>query len=376
MSRILITGGAGFIGSFLVDELVKKGHRVTIYDNLDTQVHINGKSPDYLNPEAEFIHGDVCNYDAFKKVISDNEIIFHFAAKVGVGQSQYEIKRYVDVNIGGTANLLDILVNTKNKVKKVVVAGSMSSYGEGLYKCKKCGVVQPNLRPEEQLRKNLWGLYCPRRPAVGCNNVLKPVKTPENAQLNCNSIYALTKKAQEEMSLVIGKTYKIPTVVFRFFNVYGPRQSLSNPYTGVAAIFMSRIKNNNPPVIFEDGLQTRDFIYVSDIVKVCIIAMENDKADYDVFNVGSGNPLTILEIAQTISRVYNKDIEPEVTNSFRKGDVRHCYADISKIKSKLGFKPGIDFYTGIKKLTDWAKTSEAIDKYTQAQKELKEKSLI
>lgn len=368
--KILVTGGAGFIGSFLVDELVKKKHKVTIFDSLDPQVHIGGKLPDYINTRAEFIKGNVLNYNELKKAVLNNEIIFHLAAKVGVGQSQYEIKKYVDVNIEGTSNLLDIIVNNKNKVKKLIVAGSMSSYGEGFYLCPSCGLIKPELRTETQMKKGLWELYCNK-----CRNKMKPVPTNEAAVLNCNSIYALTKKAQEEMSLVIGKTYGIPTVVLRFFNVFGPRQSLSNPYTGVAAIFMSRIKNGQPPVIFEDGLQTRDFIYVTDITDALIAVMENNKADYQVFNVGTGKPLSILEIASTIAEIYSKKITPDVKFTFRKGDVRHCYADISKIKRLIGFKPRVNFYEGMKMLAEWARTAVAIDRYEKAQKELTDKKL-
>jgi len=371
MSKVLVTGGAGFIGSFLVDKLVEKGYEVIVYDNLDRQVHIDGKKPDYLNPKAKFIRGDVLDYKKLRKVVTTCDYIFHFASKVGVGQSQYEIKKYVDVNTAGTANLLNILVNEKNKVKKLVVAGSMSSYGEGLYNCKNCGDVRPPLRSEKQLLKKDWELYCPK-----CNSQLKPIPTPESAIFYCNSIYALTKKEQEEMSLIIGKTYSIPTVVLRFFNVYGPRQSLSNPYTGVAAIFMSRIKNNRQPVVFEDGLQTRDFIYVEDVADACVLALEKQEASYQVFNVGTGNPVTIKSIAETISKLYNKNIEPEITNRFRKGDVRHCFADISKIKKLLGFRPRFSFEEGMKKLIEWAKTAKAVDYYERAQKELEEKKLV
>lgn len=371
--NILVTGGAGFIGSFLVDELIKKKNEVFIFDNLDPQVHTNKKMPDYLNKKAKFILGDVKDYNLFKDIIIKNDIsvIYHFAAKVGVGQSQYQIKEYMDVNVGGTTNLLDILVNYKNNVKKLIVAASMSSYGEGLYFCNKCNLrFQPCLRSKEQLDKNIWEIVCPK-----CKKFAEPIPTDENSKQNCNSIYALSKKVQEDMCMIIGKTYGIPTVVLRFFNVYGPRQSLSNPYTGVAAIFMSRVKNDNSPAVFEDGLQTRDFIYVTDLVKACILALK-EKADYKIFNVGNGKPLKIKEVAQIIAKVYKKKIRPEIKHKYRKGDVRHCYGDATKIKNILGFKPEVNFFDGIKKLVQWSKTAEAIDMYEQAERELKEKGLV
>lgn len=367
--KILVTGGCGFIGSFLVDELIRQGHLVTILDNLEPQVHPNGQKPDYLNPRAKFIYGDVTRVSDIKKALKDNEIVFHLAAMVGVGQSQYQIKKYVDVNIGGTANLLDVLVNTKNRVKKLIVAGSMSSYGEGLYRCPKCGIVKGEMRPEENLRKKIWECICK------CGKKLTPVPTPEETKQQCYSVYALTKKVQEEISLIIGKTYSLPTAVLRFFNVYGPRQSLSNPYTGVAAIFMSRIKNNNQPVIFEDGLQTRDFIYVTDVVAALILAMNKKEADYQVFNVGSGKPLTIREIATTIAKLYGKEIKPRITEKYRKGDIRHCYADITRIKKLLGFWPQVSFEDGMRMLIDWAKKVPAKDDYEKAHAELKKYGL-
>jgi len=370
MTKILVTGGAGFIGSFLVDALIADGNKVTVYDNLDPQVHPGRKIPGYLNKKADFVRGDVLNYNSFKKVLLNTDYVVHLAAKVGVGQSQYEISKYVNVNIGGTANLLDILVNNKNKVKKIVVAASMSSYGEGIYACKKCGKVQPPLRTNAQMAKKQWELLCP-----DCGCVLKPVPTPETARMNSNSIYAITKKTQEEMVLNIGRTYNIPAVALRFFNVFGPRQSLSNPYTGVAAIFMSRIKNNNRPVVFEDGLQTRDFIYVTDIARAIMTALKKDAANYEAFNVGSGSPVTIKDVSKIIAKIHNKQIEPDIQLKFRKGDVRHCYADTSKIKSKLKFTPQVDFTAGMKMLIEWAKTARAVDNYEQAHKELEKKSL-
>lgn len=368
--KILITGGAGFIGSFLVDKLVEEGHEVRIFDNLEQQVH-QGKIPEYLNQQAEFVKGDVLDYNALKKVIEDSEIIFHQAAMVGVGQSQYQVKRYVDVNIGGTANLLDILVNSEHNVKKLIIASSMSIYGEGSYECESCGVVYPELRKNEQMRKKDWELHCPF-----CEKILKPSPTPEEKPSQSNSIYAITKKNQEEMCLNIGRTYGIPAVALRYFNVFGPRQSLSNPYTGVVAIFLSRIKNSKPPLIFEDGNQSRDFISVHDIVEANFLAMNKSSANYEYFNVGAGRQISILEIANLIKKLYNSEVKPKILGKFRKGDVRHCFADISKIREKLGFEPKISFMEGMKELMFWSEKIEAKDKVDKATQELKEKGLL
>ncbi len=369
--KILVTGGAGFIGSFLVDELVKKGHQVRILDNLDPQVHPNGEPPEWLNKEAEFIKGDVRDYETLKKAIDGIEIVFHHAAAVGVGQSQYQIKHYVDVNTGGTANLMDIIVNHKNSVKKIIVAASMSSYGEGAYICEEHGRIRPEPRTEEQMNQGKWEQYCPH-----CGKVLKPVPTKEEDCMIINSIYAMTKKDQEDIVMTIGKAYKIPCVSLRFFNVYGPRQSLSNPYTGVAAIFMSRIKNGNPPIVYEDGMQSRDFINVHDLVRANILAMEKEEADYNIFNVGVQNPIPVLKLAEIIAKLYNKDIKPEIKNKYRKGDIRHCYADITKIKTLLGWEPQISFEEGMKELIEWSRNAKAEDKFEIAQKELEEKGLV
>lgn len=370
--NVLVTGGAGFIGSHLTDELISQGHKVRIFDNLDPQVHTGGNKPGHLNADAEFIEGDVRDRDALKKAMTGQEVIFHEASAVGVGQSQYKIDYYVGTNVMGTANLLDILVNEKMKVQKLVVAASMSSYGEGNYRCDKCGIVRPGLRPESQMEQGDWNNYCPY-----CEAALTAVPTTEDAQQNCNSIYAITKMNQEQMVLNIGITYRIPSVALRYFNVYGPRQSLSNPYTGVAAIFMSRIKNGNRPVVYEDGEQTRDFISVKEIVRANICAMENSKADYNAFNIGTCEPISIKSIAQTLARLYEKeDIEPEVLNKFRKGDVRHCYADTSKAEELLGFKAETAFADGMKELISWAKDAEADDRFESAAGELREKGLV
>jgi len=368
--KVLVTGGAGFIGSFLVDKLIELGHSVRILDNFEPQVHQN-KMPDYLNSKAELIRGDLTVRDDVKKALQDVEVIFHQGAMVGVGQSMYQIERYVKANTMGTALLLDLLVNSENNVKKLIVASSMSTYGEGSYSCETCGVVEPPLRGEGQMAKGDWELHCP-----ACGGVLKPVPTKETKKQEVNSVYAITKKDQEDMCLNVCKSYGIPTVALRYFNVFGPRQSLSNPYTGVAAIFMSRIKNGNVPIVYEDGMQTRDFISIHDIVQANILSMDKKAADYEIFNVGTGGQITIKSIAETLAKLYGKDIKPNVVGKFRKGDVRHCFADISKIKSKLGFSPQVSFDEGMKELIDWSSKAESEDKFEQATSELEKRNLI
>ena len=368
--KILVTGGAGFIGSHLVDALVTRGHEVTILDSLDPQVHPGGRPPDYLNPRARFVRADIRDADALKPLVLQAEAVFHLASAVSVGQSQYEISRYVSVNSAGTANLLDILANEKHGVRKLVVAASMSSYGEGLYTCTRCGPVRPALRPDEQLARREWQPLCP-----DCGLGVSPLPTPEEAALHSNSIYAVTKKNQEEMCLLIGKTYSIPTVSLRYFNVYGPRQSLSNPYNGVAAIFLSRIKNGQPPVIYEDGDQTRDFVSVHDVAEVNLLALETNGADGRALNVGSGRPVRIREVAETLATVSGREVGPEISGKFRKGDVRHCFADTTRLATLLGFTPRVSFEQGIAELVSWSRTAQATDLFSQAREELLSRGL-
>lgn len=370
MKRCLVTGGAGFIGSFIVDSLLERGHKVRIYDCLDPQVHPGGNIPSYLNPEAEFIRGDVCDYDSLKQAMQDIDVVFHKAAVVGVGQSQYQIKRYVENNIGGTANLLDILANEKTQVAKIIVAASMSSYGEGQYECEHCGEINPPLRPLAQMEQQQWEHHCPT-----CQAALRPVPTPEKKRLECNSIYAITKKTQEEMVLNFGMTYALPAVALRYFNAYGPRQSLSNPYTGVAAIFLSRIKHDHPPVVFEDGLQTRDFVSVHDIVRANMLAMDNETLS-GVYNVGSGTPQTIRNIAETLVTLYGKTLSADITCTFRKGDIRHCTADIRRAREQLGYTPQIRFEAGMQELLQWSETAESQDRFEEAHQELQHHGLL
>lgn len=367
--HVLITGGAGFIGSFLTDALINKGDAVRILDNLETQVH-QGKKPKYLNKRAEFIQGDVRNYSVFEKSLDGIDIIFHLAARVGVAQSNYEIKDYMDVNVGGMTNLLNIVVNKKTTVKKILMTASMTSYGEGNYFCKSCGIVKPELRTEKQLREKDWNIYCSI-----CRKVVYPVATTEEASLNNNSIYALSKNVQEEMLMHIGKIYSIPVVSMRCFNVYGPRQSISNPYTGVTAIFISRLKNNQQPVIYEDGMQTRDFVSVHDVVRALVIGMMDDKINYNILNIGSGIPTSIMDIANTLQGLMQKKIKPITNGEFRKNDIRNCFADISRAKI-FGWEPEVSLDEGMKELIKWSKKEESIDVFERAERELRSKRLL
>ena len=373
--KILITGGAGFIGSHLVDNLLKdKDHEITVLDALEEQVH--GKrsiAPEYLNKRAKFVHGSVTDYNLLETLVKENEVVFHLAAMVGVGQSMYQIKKYVDNNITGTGNLLDILANSEHNIKKVVIASSNTIYGEGKHNCPNCGIIYPELRNAEQLSKKEWEIKCPH-----CNSKLDPLPTDENTPLNSSSIYAFSKQAQEKMSLLIGNAYGINTTILRIFLVYGPRQALSNPYTGVCAIFSSRLFQGKPPIVFEDGLQSRDFVNVSDICQALILSMGKKNAEGEIFNVGSGEPITIKEIAEILSEKINPDIKPIYNQQYRIGDIRHCLADISKIKNKLGYKAKVDFHQAIDELIKWIKLqiNSLSDKSQLAIDELKSKGLI
>ncbi len=363
--HVLITGGAGFVGSHLADLLLAEGHRVRILDNLEPQVHGEAAAwPAYVRG-IERRRASVVDPEAVASAIDDIDIVFHEAAVVGVGQSMYQIRHYTDANILGTATLLDVLVNTRHRVKKLVVAASMSSYGEGAYACSACGPVRPPLRTEDQMRGGDWELYCPN-----CARRVVAVGTTEDAELRCTSVYATTKKGREELLLMVCKAYGIPGVALRYFNMYGPRQSLSNPYTGVAAIFLGQLKNAEAPLVFEDGLQTRDFVSVHDIARANVLAMMSDRADGEALNVGTGRPSTVLQVAQVLADALGVRIEPHSVGRFRKGDVRHCYADSGKIQRLLGCQPELDFATGIEELVGWSAVVEAADHVDRATREL------
>lgn len=364
---ILVTGGAGFIGSHLTDELVRRGYDVLCVDSLDKQVHES--RPGYLNRKARYIFCDIFDVKKYRGYLLKSEVVFHLAARVGVGQSQYEIESYTKTNILGTAVILQQFVDSKQFPNKFVIAASMSSYGEGVYSCKKCGKVRPCARANAS--RNNWDPPCPK-----CRGRITPLQTPEDAPFQSNSVYALTKQVQEELVKNWGMTYKVPFVSLRFFNVFGPRQTLNNPYTGVVAIFINRVLVNKPPVIFEDGLQSRSFISVYDIVQGCMLALDSKDANNQVFNVGVDEVTTIADLAKTIIRISGKQLSPKITQQFRTGDTRHCTSDISRIKNLLGYKPRVDLETGLRELYREYEKESAIDRFDIAYKELKERHLV
>ncbi len=373
IEAVLVTGGAGYIGSHLVDELLTRGYRVTVLDSLEPQVHRSGAWPSYANARAEYVRGDVRDRSVFEPLVLAADAVVHFAAAVGVGQSMYQVDRYVDVNTRGTAVLLDILVNAKHHVKKVIVASSIGVYGEGAYRCNAHGVVAPGIRAETQLAAREWEQRCPV-----CGDHVVSIPTPEDKPLYRDNIYSMTKYHQEEMVLLIGKTYGIPAVAPRFFNVYGPRQSLSNPYAGVAAIWLSRLLNGGQPVVFEDGGQLRDFVSIHDVVDCLVLMLERSGADFLPINVGSGERVTILDIAQLLTRLLGTEIAPLVTQTGRRFDIRHNTADISRARTTLGYAPSVSLEQGFAELIEWARTTPEVaeDFFDRALDELSQKGLL
>ena len=355
--RVLITGGAGFIGSHLADRLLAEGHEVRALDSLDRQVHADGERPDYLAGEVDLHAGDVRDRDAVRRALAGIDSVVHFAAAVGVGQSMYEIERYTSINAIGAAVVLEEIVERRDAVGKLLVASSMSIYGEGQYRNPRTGEsgIAPGLRPKNQLAAREWDV----RGEDG--TPLVPEPTSETKPLRPTSIYAINKRDHEEMFLAVGAAYGIPSVALRFFNVYGERQALSNPYTGVAAIFASRLLNDRPPVVFEDGRQTRDFIDVRDIARCCSLALEQQGADGRTLNVGTGVPTSIIDVARVIGQGLGKDHEPEIRNEYRAGDIRHCFADTKLAEELLGFRAEIRFDDGMEELLTWLEGQEAGD---------------
>lgn len=367
--KVLITGGAGFVGSHLADHLLEHGYEVRALDNLTPQVHGEGRRrPGYLTREVELIVGDVRDREAVRRALHGVDAVFHLAAMVGVGQSMYEVEQYTSVNNGGTAVLLEALI--ERPVERLVVASSMSLYGEGLYRAPDGRVVPGRERTLEQLVARRWEV-------TGADGeVLAPVPTPESKVPSLPSIYALSKFDQERMCLLIGRAYGIPTVALRFFNIYGTRQALSNPYTGVLAIFASRYLNGRRPLINEDGHQRRDFVSVRDVAQACRLALEVKGAAGRVLNVGSGRSFTIREVAARLAQVMGlEELEPEITGKYRMGDIRHCFADIGEARRVLGYEPEVDFDEGLEELADWLGGQIATDRVTEASRELAARGL-
>ncbi len=369
MKQILITGGAGFIGAHLGHELVEAGHQVRALDALVPQVHGPGRRrPAYLDRRVELRVGDVREPRDVRDALDGVDAVVHLAALVGVGQSMYQIADYVDVNTRGTAVLLEALAEAS--IERLVVASSMSIYGEGLYRDRLGHVSAGAERSPAQLAAGRWEIEGPD------GEPLLPIPTPESKQPSLASVYALSKYDQERLCLVFGRAYGLDTVALRFFNVYGPHQALSNPYTGVLAIFASRLLNGKPPLIFEDGLQRRDFVHVSDVARACRLALETRSAAGGVFNIGAGRSQTVLEVARHIAEATGRpELRPEITGQYRQGDIRHCTADIDAARRELGYEPRVAFERGVKELAVWLETQQAEDRVDEMRRELEERGL-
>lgn len=373
--NVLITGGAGFIGSNLALKLISKGYNVTVLDNLSPQIH--GDNPQESSPlflsikdKVNFILGTVTSKSDWELALKDQDAIIHLAAETGTGQSMYEVQKYVDVNINGTALMLDLLVNNSYPVKKVIVASSRSIYGEGKYISKELGVVYPSQRTADYMdQKDFEVKY-------HGSSELELVATDEESKIHPSSVYGITKQNQEQMVLTVCSSMGIAGVAFRYQNVYGPGQSLKNPYTGILSIFSTQIKNGNKINIFEDGKESRDFVYIDDVVEATILGLEKEEANNQVFNVGTGIATSVLTVAHQLVKNYNIDVPITISGNYRLGDIRHNYADLSKIKKHLGFEPKVSFEEGIKKFTQWVNTQEIQkDQYQKSIDEMKAKGL-
>jgi dTDP-L-rhamnose 4-epimerase len=365
---VLITGGAGFIGSHLANELLANGYHVRALDVLAPQVHGEERQrPSYLSKDVELIRGDIRDARILDKALKGVDSVYHFVALVGVGQSMYQIEQYTSVNNVGTALLLEKVV--KSPIKKLIVASSMSVYGEGMYQKSDGSSYAQAARPVEQLRRHQW------EPVTESGEALVPVPTPEWKTPSLASIYALSKFDQEQMCLITGRAYGIPTVAMRFFNVYGPYQALSNPYTGVLAIFAARLLNGQRPVVFEDGNQLRDFVCVYDVARACRLALERP-VDGVAINVGSGESVRISDVALRVARALDKKVEPEISGSFRVGDIRHCFPDVTLARDLLGYSPAYNLERGVKDLAEWLERQVAQDRFHEMRQELTTRGLV
>ncbi len=376
IKNVLITGGAGFIGSNIALRLVESGYRVTVLDSLSEQIH--GENPELTSPlynsiknKVVFIRGSVTSRDDWMKAIEGQEAIIHLAAETGTGQSMYEIEKYVNTNIGGTALMLDILTNVKNRVKRVVVAESRAIYGEGKYHCDTCGDVYPSERKDEDMAKRDFECHCPK-----CGGNVTLVATTEDSAIHPSSVYGIGKQVQGQLVHLICKSVGIESVSFRYQNVYGPGQSLSNPYTGILSIFSTRIKNGNAINVFEDGKETRDFVYIDDVVDATVRGLEVPAANGHAFNIGTGVATDVLKVAKALCSEYKIDVPITVSGNYRIGDIRHNFADITKAREILGYEPKWTFEKGIAKFCEWVNGQEVQDdKYQSSIEEMKSKGL-
>jgi dTDP-L-rhamnose 4-epimerase len=371
--NILITGGAGFIGSHLAESLSAYGHRITVLDSLSPQIH----GPDCplvakVRAYATLVQGDVRERDDWLKVLDGQEAIVHYAAETGTGQSMYEIDRYVDVNVRGTGLMLDLLANQTHTVRKLVVASSRSIYGEGKAQCPSCGSVYPRERADADMRRGDFAVKCPH-----CGADTTVCATDEPSRLHPSSIYGITKLTQEQLVLTAGRSLGIPATALRYQNVYGPGQSLSNPYTGILSIFSTRIRNGNGINVFEDGVESRDFVYIDDVVEATRLALLSPAADHQVFNVGSGVATDVLTVARTLLDAYGIEVPIEVSGNYRLGDIRHNYADLTLIREKLSFEPQVDFTEGVRRFTEWVlQQAKAEDTYQRSIDEMRARGLF
>ncbi len=367
---VLVTGGAGFVGSHLVDALLAGGERVRVLDNLDPLAH-DGGVPAHLDPGAELLRGDLRDRAAVDRALEGVDRVFHLGGVVGNGESMVNVRRAAEANVVGTATLLEAVIERRAEIRRVVAASSMVVYGEGSYRCERDGLLAPPPRGDEQLRRREWELSCPH-----CGEELEPVPSPEDSQLRPTSVYGITKRDQEELVLVLGRAYGIEAVALRYLNVYGPRQALGNPYTGVAAIFAARLRGGRPPRVFEDGGQLRDLVHVSDVVRATRAAMDAPRAPGHAINVATGRPLRILDLARGLRDSLGSDLEPEVTGEFRAGDIRHCLADTRRARELLGFEASRTLEAGLPELAGWVATQSARERGDEAVADLRSRGLV
>ena len=372
--NVLITGGAGFIGSRLCEKLFDQGYEITILDNLSPQVHGSDSTLyNRIKEKCNFIKGDVRVIEDWKRALKDQDIVVHFAAETGTGQSMYEVQRYNDVNVMGTSNLLQILANSNHSIKKIILSSSRSIYGEGKYYSDTHGIQYPHNRKESDMIKGIFNPKCEHS-----SKEMRPLSTDENSKIHPISIYGMTKQYQEQMIMLISKSLGIPSVSLRYQNVYGPGQSLSNPYTGILSIFSTRILNGNDLEIYEDGLQSRDFVFIDDVVDATKLAIEKDNSNDQVFNVGSGEAINVKKVAEVLRDIYNvSNINISISGKFRLGDIRHNFADLSKINKLLGYSPKFSFMEGVSEFVKWVRSQEVqVDNYEKSIKELEQKGLF